>query len=154
MRGRKTGAGVWALGVVVALATQTGCGTESGRSGYDVPNATVVPTSFAVPAAELPVGAVPTAGQVTAMVRSAFDPQVRLAERVKFFEGATVADPSPADHIGMGVADLEVVTVTPIGPGRLSAATTAPGPGIPLVAEGGTWRIERGWACAQLGASC
>lgn len=26
MRGRKTGAGVWVLGVVVALATQTGCG--------------------------------------------------------------------------------------------------------------------------------
>ncbi|WP_145961976.1 hypothetical protein [Rhodococcus ruber] len=89
------------------------------------------------------------------MLHSAFDPDVRLAERAKFFEGATTSDPSPADHIGMGVTDIDVVEVVPIGPGQLSASTTSDrGFGIPLVAEGGTWRIGRAWACAQLGASC
>ncbi|MBC2591914.1 hypothetical protein [Rhodococcus aetherivorans] len=30
-----------------------------------------------------------------------------------------------------------------LGPAQLSAATAAAGPGVPLVADGGTWRIER-----------
>ncbi|MFE7417922.1 hypothetical protein [Rhodococcus sp. NPDC057529] len=117
-------------------------------------------TSFAAAAPEVPATADPTPAELTALVETALDYDVRLADRVKLFQGVSESDPALAQRFVQEKLTVEFTSVTSTGEGEVSAhgqvaiGENPPGDVGPVtfVAEDGTWKIARSWAYPITGA--
>jgi hypothetical protein len=142
-------------GAAVTAGLLSACGSDN--SGGDAPaSATgVQATSFATAAPEVPATA-----ELTALVETALDYDVRLADRVKLFQGVRENDPALAQRFVQEKLTVEFTSVTSTGEGEVSARgqVTVDGnpPGdvgpVTFVAEEGTWKIARSWACPITGS--
>ncbi|MQY26400.1 hypothetical protein [Nocardia aurantia] len=100
--------------------------------------------------------ATPTLDQLNALLRRGLDPNVPAAQKVELVQG-TEADPDIFNRMTAALkqADLSVninnVTDHCDGTATADAVLTLngqPNPGqVPLVADQGTWKLDKTWAC-------
>jgi hypothetical protein len=150
-------------GVAVTAGVLSACGSDDGGGGDSpAPTAGAQATSFAAAAPEVPATADPTPAELTALVETALDYDVRLADRVKLFQGLNENDPALAQRFVQEKLTVEFTSVTSTGDGdgevsaRGQATVDGNPPGdvgpVTFVAEDGTWKIARSWACPITGA--
>ena len=148
------------LGATVTASLLSACGSDSSDGDSPESSAGGQATSFAAAAPEVPATADPTPAALTALVETALDYDVRLADRVKLFQGVSEDDPALAQRFVQEKLTVEFTTVTSTGDGEVSArgqvAVAGNPPGdvgpVTFVAEDGTWKIARSWACPITGA--
>ena len=147
-------------GAAVTAGLLSAC--SSDNEGDDSPASATVEqaTSFAAAAPEVPATVDPTPAELTALVETALDYDVRLADRVKLFQGVSESDPALAQRFVQEKLAVEFTFVTSPGAGEVSArgqvALDRNPPGdvgpVTFVVEDGTWKIARSWACPITGA--
>ncbi|EID79829.1 hypothetical protein W59_11351 [Rhodococcus opacus RKJ300 = JCM 13270] len=146
-------------GAAVTAGLLSGCGSDSGGDASES-SVGEQSTSFAAAAPEVSATADPTPAELTALVETALDYDVRLADRVKLFQGESEYDPALAQRFVQEKLTVEFTSVTSTGEGEVSArgqvAVDGNPPGdvgpVTFVAEDGTWKIARSWACPITGA--
>ncbi|MFC9358400.1 hypothetical protein ACFTZB_17750 [Rhodococcus sp. NPDC057014] len=145
--------------VAGAAGLLSACGSDDG--GVDSHASTMVQaTSFATAAPEVPATADPSPAELTALIETALDYDVRLADRVKLFQGVSENDPALAQRFVQEKLTVEFTSVTSTGEGEVSASGQVAVGGNPpgdlgpvtFVAEDGIWKIARSWACPITGA--
>ncbi|BAH51823.1 hypothetical protein ROP_35760 [Rhodococcus opacus B4] len=147
-------------GAAVTAGLLSGCGSDNDGRDSSASTAGVQATSFAAAAPEVPATADPTPAELTALVETALDYDVRLADRVKLFQGESENDPALAQRFVQEKLTVEFTSVTSTGEGEVSARGQVTVDGNPpndtgpvtFVAEDGTWKIARSWACPITGA--
>ena len=148
------------VGAAVTAGLLSACGSDNNGADLPASSTGVQATSFAAAAPEVPATAGPTPAELTALVETALDYDVRLADRVKLFQGVSENDPALAQRFVQEKLTVEFTSVTSTGEGEVTARGQAAVDGNPpgdvgpvtFVAEDGIWKIARSWACPITGA--
>lgn len=152
---------VFLAGAAVTAGLLSACGSDNGGDDSPASAPKVQATSFAAAAPEVSATTDPTPAELTALLATALDYDVRLADRVKLFQGVSEDDPALAQSFVQEELTVEFTSVTSTGEGEVSARGQGAIGGNPsgdvgpmtFVAEDGTWKIARSWAC-PITAAC
>ncbi|KXF51996.1 hypothetical protein AXA44_47875 [Rhodococcus sp. SC4] len=147
-------------GAAIAAGLLSACGSDNEGGDSPASATGAQATSFVAAAPEVPATVEPTPAELTALVETALNYDVQLADRVKLFQGVSESDPALAQRFVQEKLTVEFTSVASTGEGEVSARGQATVDGNPpgdvgpvmFVAEDGTWKIARSWACPITGA--
>ncbi len=141
-----------AAAVVVIGLVLTGCGPDGPADPPGPSDKRDVPT--VITPEHIP--RLPSIDELNAMLQKGLDPTVPASEKVDMIQGSE-ADPELINRVADAAQKAEVtvtvIGVTDLGSGSATADVNLtikgqPGPAVvPLVAENGTWKLEKSWAC-------
>ncbi|MFF0529808.1 hypothetical protein ACFYT3_15575 [Nocardia amikacinitolerans] len=153
MKLRKTGRIAIAGLAIAAALSLTACGGEDKSTEATPTRAT---TSAKATAADVPP--VPTVEQLNAQLQRALDPAVPNQEKLAMIQGAE-ADPELPGRLAQAYqqtgASVVVTEVTAFGDTINAKAKIVLNnqeniADVPFVAENGTWKVQKAWACGML----
>ncbi|WP_433520501.1 hypothetical protein ACQPZ2_23960 [Nocardia pseudovaccinii] len=150
------------LTIVAATAgAALGCASLLTACGSDDGTKTTAPTVIQAdePGHCQPNGkypASPTVDLLTGLLRKGLDPNVPSAEKVSLVQGSS-GDPDLFTRVGVALNQAgfssQITAVTDYCNGTANADATLTFYGqtnqsqVPLVAEDGVWKLDKGWAC-------
>ena len=152
---RKTGRIAIASLAVTAALGLTACGTDDSSNNAESARASTS-AKVAAPTADLPP--TPTPAALNAELQKALDPSIPSSEKLEMVQGVE-ADPDLPNRLAEAYkstdAKVEITEVTAFGD-TLNAKAKLILNGqeniadVPFVAENGTWKVQKAWACTML----
>ncbi|WP_431970960.1 hypothetical protein [Nocardia sp. bgisy134] len=154
MKLRKTGRVAIAGLAVAAALSMTACGSDD--KSEDAKPVRTTTSAKASAAANVPP--VPSVEQLNTQLQRALDPAVPNQEKLAMIQGAEADPELPgrlAEAYGQTGASVVVTEVTAFGD-TINAKAKIVLNGqeniadVPFVAENGTWKVQKAWACGML----